>query len=53
MQKKNDKLGILLSKVKDDAIAGFKASKEFTNLLDRNYAADFKDFRLDAVENFH
>ena len=27
MQKKNDKLGTLLSKAKDDAIAGFKVSK--------------------------
>ena len=52
MQKKNDELGTLLSKAKDDAIAGFKASKEFTDLLDCNYAADFEDFRLDAIENF-
>ena len=52
MQKKNDELGTLLSKAKDDAIAGFKASKEFTDLLDCNYAAGFEDFRLDAVENF-
>ena len=52
MQKKNDELGTLLSKVKDDAIAGFKASKEFTDLLDRNYVVGFEDFRLDVVENF-
>ena len=52
MQKKNDELGTLLSKVKDDAIVGFKASKEFTNLLDRNYIVGFEDFRLDVVENF-
>ena len=52
MQKKNDELGTLLSKAKDDAIAGFKASKEFTDLLDCNYAAGFEDFRLDAIENF-
>ena len=52
MQKKNDELGTLLSKAKDDAIAGFKASKEFTDLLDYNYVAGFEDFRLDAVENF-
>ena len=52
MQKKNDELGTLLSKVKDDAIAGFKASKEFTDLLDRNYVVGFEDFKLDVVENF-
>ena len=52
MQKKNDELRTLLSKAKDDAVAGFKASKEFIDLLDRNYAAGFEDFRLDIVENF-
>ena len=52
MQKKNDELGTLLSKAKDDAIAGFKAPKEFTDLLDYNYVAGFEDFRLDTVENF-
>ena len=52
IQKKNDELSTLLSKAKEDAVAEFKASKEFTDLLDRNYAAGFKDFRLDAVENF-
>ena len=52
MQKKNDELGTLLSKAKDDAIAGFKATKEFTDLLDCNYTAGFEDFRLDTVENF-
>ena len=29
-----------------------QASKQFTDLLDKNYAAGFKDFRLDAAENF-
>ena len=52
IQKKNDELSTLLSKAKEDAVAEFKASKEFTDLLDRNYAAGFEDFRLDAVENF-
>ena len=52
IQKKNDELSTFLSKAKEDAIAEFKASKEFTDLLDRNYAAGFKDFRMDAVENF-
>ena len=52
LQAKNDELSTSLSKAKDDAIAEFKASKEFTDLLDRNYAAGFEDFRMDAVENF-
>ena len=52
IQKKNDELSTLLSKAKEDAVAEFKASKEFMDLLDRNYAAGFEDFRLDAVENF-
>ena len=52
IQKKNDELSTLPSKAKEDAVAEFKASKEFTDLLDRNYAAGFEDFRLNAVENF-
>ena len=52
IQKKNDELSTLLSKAKEDAVAEFKASKEFTDLLDRNYTVGFEDFRLDAVENF-
>ncbi|XP_050292478.1 uncharacterized protein LOC126733284 [Quercus robur] len=52
LQAKNDELSTSLSKAKDDAIAEFKASKDFTDLLDRNYAAGFEDFRMDAVENF-
>ena len=52
MQKKNDKLSTFLSKAKDDAVARFMVSKEFMDLLDRNYAADFEDFKLDTVENF-
>ena len=52
IQKKNDELSTLLSKAKEDAVAEFKASKEFMNLLDHNYAVGFEDFRLDAVENF-
>ena len=27
-------------------------SKQFTNLMDTNYAVGFEDFRMDAVENF-
>ena len=30
----------------------FKTSKQFTNLLDRNYAVGFEDFKMDSVENF-
>ena len=52
LQKKNDELNDLLKKAKEDAVAEFKASKQFTDLLDTNYAAGFEDFRMDAVENF-
>ena len=52
IQKKNDELSTSLSKAKEDAIAEFKVSKAFTDLLDCNYAAGFEDFRMDAVENF-
>ena len=27
-------------------------SKQYTDLLDTNYAARFEDFKMDAVENF-
>ena len=33
-------------------IREFKSSKEFTDLLDANYAAGFKDFHMDAIELF-
>ena len=52
IQKKNDKLSTFLSKAKEDVVAEFKASKAFTDLLDRNYAAGFEDFKMDAVKNF-
>ena len=52
LQKKNDELSTLLSKVKEDAVVEFKASKQYTDLLDANYAAGFEDFRMDATENF-
>ena len=52
IQKKNDELSTFLSKAKEDAVVEFKASNAFTDLLDRNYAAGFEDFRMDAVENF-
>ena len=52
LQKMNDELNARLSKAKEDAVAEFKSSKEYTDTLDRNYAAGFEDFRMDAIENF-
>ena len=52
LQKKNNKLSTLLSKAKEDAVTEFKASKQYTDLLDANYAAGFEDFRAEATENF-
>ena len=52
LQKKNDELSTLLSKAKEDAVAEFKASKQYTDLLDANYATGFEDFRMDTMENF-
>ena len=51
-QKKNDELSVLLSKAKEDAVTEFKASKQYTDLLDANYVAGFEDFRAEAMENF-
>ncbi|XP_065629877.1 uncharacterized protein LOC136067641 [Quercus suber] len=52
LQKKIDEQSILLSKAKEDAVAEFKASKQYTDALDTNYAAGFEDFRMDATEKF-
>ena len=52
LQKKNNELSALLKKAKEDAVAEFQASKQFTDLLDKNYVAGFEDFKLDAAENF-
>ena len=52
LQKRNNELSALFKKAKGDAVAEFQASKQFTNLLDKNYAIGFEDFRLDATENF-
>ena len=52
LQKKNDKLSVLLSKAKEDAMTAFKESKQYTDLLDANYTAGFEDFRAKAIENF-
>ena len=49
LQKKNNELSALLEKAKEDAVAEFQMSKQFTDLLDKNYAARFEDFRLDAA----
>ena len=51
LQKKNNELSTLLSKAKNDAVTEFKASKQYTDLLDANYAAGFEDFRMDGMEN--
>ena len=52
LQKRNNEMSALLEKAKGDTIVEFQASKQFTELLDKNYAAGFEDFRLDAIENF-
>ena len=52
LQKMNDELSACLSKAKEDAVAEFRSSKVYTDALDRNYAASFEDFRMDAIENF-
>ena len=52
LKKKNNELSTLLSKAKEDAVVEFKASKQYTDLLDANYAASFEDFRIDITENF-
>lgn len=52
LQKKNDKLSSSLSKAKDEVINEFKVSDVYTNLLDKNYATGFENFRQDAREAF-
>ena len=52
LQKMNDKLSAVLKKAKRDVVTEFKASKQFTDMLDRNYATRFEDFRMDAIEKF-
>ena len=52
LQKRNDELSTLLEKAKGDVVVEFKASEQFTDLMDTNYAAGFEDFRMDAIENF-
>ena len=52
LQKRNDELSALLEKAKGDAVAEFKAFKQFTDMLDCNYVAGFEDFRMDATKKF-
>ena len=52
LQKRNNELSALLEKAKGDTVAEFQASKQFTNLLNKNYATGYEDFMLDATENF-
>ena len=52
LQKMNDELSTRLSKAKEDIMVEFKSSKAYTDVLDRNYAAGFEDFKMDAIENF-
>ena len=52
LHKRNDEQSILLSKAKGDVMAEFKASKQYTDILDTNYAASFEDFKMDAMEKF-
>ena len=52
LQKKSDELSSSMSKAKDDVVKEFKSSSVYTRLLDKTYAASFKDFRLDTREAF-
>ena len=52
LQKMNDELSTRLSKAKEDIVAEFKSSKAYMDVLDRNYATGFEDFKMDAIENF-
>ena len=44
LQKRNDELSTLLNKAKEDTVMEFRESKQFTDLLNTNYAAGFEDF---------
>ena len=45
-------MSTLLEKAKGDEVAEFKASKQYTDLLDTNDTMGFEDFRIEAMENF-
>ena len=51
LQKRNDELSTLLKKEKEDVVVEFRDSKQFTDLLETNYVARFKDFCMDIMEN--
>ena len=52
LQKRNDELSTFLNKTKEDMVAEFKASKQFTDLMNTNYITGFEDFKMDVMENF-
>ena len=52
LQKRSDEFCTLLEETKAATIREFKASSEFTDFLDRNYAVGFGDFCMDAIEHF-
>ena len=52
LQKGNDELRALLKKAKEDIVEEFRASNQFTILLDKNYTTSFEDFRMDTEERF-
>ena len=52
LQKGNNELRALPKKAKEDAVEEFKASSQFTILLERNYATGFEEFYLDLEECF-
>ncbi|KAK9991016.1 hypothetical protein SO802_026001 [Lithocarpus litseifolius] len=52
LQKRSDELYTFLGETREATIREFKASSEFTDLLDRNYATSFEDFHMDTLEHF-
>ena len=52
LQKQNEELKSFLSQSKDELITDFKSFKEFTDLLDANYAVGFENFCMYALELF-
>ena len=52
LQKRTDKLCSSLEEAKVVAIKEFKASSEFTDLLDKKYVVGFEDFHMDTIESF-
>ena len=52
VEKRSDELYTLLGEAKEANIKEFKVSNKYTDLLDKNYAARFEDFHMDALELF-